>query len=70
MYIHALETTLQIRAAIAASAPPEKLNEHDLSELAGKTMQAQGRLVNLKMFLGFEGNGFQTLGRQPGSKAQ
>src|SRR3984957_482072 len=42
--MHALETTLHIAAAIAASAPPERLSEHDLNELASKTMEAQGRL--------------------------
>jgi hypothetical protein len=50
--MHAFETTLHTGAAIAASAPPEKLDEHDLNELASKTMEAQGRLVNLRMFLG------------------
>jgi hypothetical protein len=68
--MHAFETTLHIGAAIAASAPPEKLNEHDLNELAGKTMEAQGRLVNLRMFLGIEENGFGRLNRQPESKTQ
>jgi len=58
------------RAAIAASAPPEKLNEHDLNELASKTMEAQGRLVNLRMFLGYEENGLGSLSRQPESKSQ
>jgi hypothetical protein len=67
--MHASETTLHIGAAIAASAPPEKLNEHDLDELASKTMEAQGRLVNLRMFLGFEENGLERL-RQPASKSQ
>jgi hypothetical protein len=65
--MHALETTVHIGAAIAASAPPDKLNEHDLNELASKTMEAQGRLVNLRMFLGFEKN---ALGRLPVSKSQ
>jgi len=68
--MHAFETTLHIGAAIAASAPPETLNEHDLNELASKTMEAQGRLVNLRMFLGFEEMGLRKLSRQPGSKAQ
>src|ERR1700722_10593997 len=62
--MHAFETTLQIAAAIAASAPPDKLGEHDLNELASKTMEAQGRLVNLRMFLGFEETGLGTLSRQ------
>ena len=68
--MHALETTLHIGGAIAASAPPEKLNEHDLDDLAGKTMEAQGRLVNLKMFLGFEEEGFEKLRQPAGSKSQ
>jgi hypothetical protein len=34
--MHAFETTLHIGAAIAASAPPEKLSEHDLNELAAR----------------------------------
>jgi hypothetical protein len=68
--MHAFETTLQIGAAIAASAPPDKLSEHDLNELASKTMEAQGRLVNLRMFLEFEENGLGMLSRQSGSKPQ
>jgi hypothetical protein len=68
--MHAFETALYIGAAIAASAPPETLNEHDLNELAIKTMEAQGRLVNLRMFLGFEENALGKLSRRPGSKTQ
>ena len=68
--MHAFETTLHIAAAIAASAPPEKLSEYDLKELASKTMEAQGRLVNLRMFLELEENGLGTLGGQSGSKPQ
>ncbi len=68
--MHALEITLHIGGAIAASAPPEKLNEHDLDELAGKTMEAQGRLVNLEMFLRFEEEGLEKLHRQAGSMSQ
>ena len=67
--MHALETTLHIGGAIAASAPPEKLSEYDLNELAIKTMEAQGRLVNLRMFLGFEEMGFGRLSQPSGSKA-
>jgi hypothetical protein len=66
--MHALEQTLDVAAAIAASAPPEKINEHDLNELASKTMEAQGRLANLRMFLGFEKNGLEELNLRPGSK--
>jgi hypothetical protein len=68
--MHAFETTLHIAAAIAASAPPEKLSEHDLNELASKTMEAQGRLVNLRMFLEFQKKGLGMLGGQSGSKPQ
>lgn len=68
--MHALEVTLQIGAAIAASAPPEKLNERDLDELATKTLEAQGRLMNLQIFLRYEEDGLGRLGRQPGSKAE
>jgi hypothetical protein len=68
--MHAFGSTLQIGGAMAASATPEKLNAHDLDELAGKTMEAQGRLVNLTMFLGFEERGFERLSRQPRSKPQ
>ena len=67
--MHAFETTLHIGGAIAASAPPETLNEQDLNELAIRTMEAQGRLVNLRMFLGFEEMGFGRLGQPSGSKA-
>jgi hypothetical protein len=66
--MHAFETTLHIGGAIAASAPLEKLSEYDLNELAGKTMEAQGRLVNLEMFLRLEENALEKLSRQPGSK--
>jgi hypothetical protein len=65
--MHAFETTLHIGGAIAASAPPEKLSAHDLDELADKTLEAQGRLVNLRMFLGFEELGLKRLSQQPGS---
>lgn len=68
--MHAFETTAQIGGAIAASAAPENLSARDLDELAGKTMEAQGRLENLRMFLGFEGDGLNDLqsARQKGSK--
>src|SRR6202035_1827036 len=54
----------------ARRAPPEKLSEHDLNELASKTMEAQGRLVNLRMFLEFEKKGLGTLDGRSGSKPQ
>jgi hypothetical protein len=68
--MHTFDNTLNIGAAIAASAPPEKLNEYDLNALAGKTMEAQGRLVNLRMFLEFEEGGLKQLSQQSGSKMQ
>ena len=68
--MHAFETSVHIGGAIAASAPPEKLSEHDLNELADKTMEAQGRLVNLNMFLRLEGNGLEELSEPPGAKSK
>ena len=65
--MHALETTLQIGGAIASSAAPERLSAHDLDELASKTMEAQGRLEHLRMFLGFEHDGLETLGAKAGA---
>ncbi len=59
--MHAFESTVQIGGAIAASAAPESLSGRDLDELAAKTMEAQGRLENLKMFLGFEEGGLSQL---------
>jgi hypothetical protein len=40
---------------------PEKLGTRDLDDLAGRTMEAQGRLANFKMFLDFEGSGLKNL---------
>jgi len=57
--MHALETTQQIAGAIAASSSPDKMSAHDLDELASKTMEAQGRLEHLGMFLKLEGNGLK-----------
>lgn len=68
--MHALETTLHIGAAIAASDPPQTLNDHDLNELASRTMEAQGRLMTLRMFLGFEGEGVGNGSQQPRSGSQ
>jgi hypothetical protein len=65
--MHAFETTLHIGGAIAASAPPEKLSAHDLDELADKTLEAQGRLVNLSMFLEFQELGLKRLTQQSSS---
>lgn len=59
--LHGFEPTMKIAGAIAASAAPEKMSAHDLDELASRTMEAQGRLENYKMFLGFEGSGFNRL---------
>ncbi|HEY2782409.1 MAG TPA: hypothetical protein VGI90_16625 [Steroidobacteraceae bacterium] len=59
--MHAFETTLQIGGAIAASAAPEKLGARALDELESRTLEAQGRLENLRMFLGFEASGLGDL---------
>ena len=66
--MHSFETTLQIAGAIATSATPDKLSARDLDELASKTMEAQGRLANLKMFLGFEEAGLALLSGHSDSK--
>lgn len=57
--MHALETTLQIAGAIAASSAPDKMSAHDLDELASKSMEAQGRLAHLGIFLRIEGKGLK-----------
>jgi hypothetical protein len=64
--MHALENTLQIGGAIAASAAPEGLGDRNLDELESRTIEAQGRLENFRMFLGFEGSGLG--GLEPGKK--
>lgn len=68
--MHAFETALQIAGAIAGSAAPERLSAHDLDELATKTMEAQGRLANLNMFLRFEEQGTTSLSRQSAPSAE
>lgn len=68
--MHSFETTLQMAGAIAASAAADKLSTRDLDELASKTMEAQGRLANLRMFLGFEENGLTLLSGHSDSKPQ
>jgi hypothetical protein len=60
--LHGFEPTMKIAEAIAASAAPDKISAHDLDELADRTMEAQGRLKNYEMFLGFEQSGFKRLG--------
>jgi hypothetical protein len=59
--MHAFETTLQIAGATAASAALDKLGARNLDELESRTMEAQGSLENLRMFLGFEGSGLGDL---------
>jgi hypothetical protein len=62
--LHALEPTMKIAGAIAASAQPEKITAHDLDELANRTMEAQGRLENLRMLLEIERSRFDTAAAQ------
>ena len=59
--MHAVEPILKIDGAIAASAPLDKLSTHELDELADKTVEAQGRLEDLRMFLGFEEEGLKEI---------
>ncbi|HEX3848778.1 MAG TPA: hypothetical protein VHV81_15440 [Steroidobacteraceae bacterium] len=66
--MHTLETTLQMAGAIATSDTPEKLDARDLDDLASRTLEAQGRLANLKMFLHFEETGLQELQRATASR--
>lgn len=61
--MHAFETTLQIGGALAANAVPEQTGAHDLDELATRTMEAQGRLEHLRMFLKFESSGLDSFER-------
>ena len=68
--LHGFEPTMKIAGAIAASAAPEKISSRDLDELATRTMEAQGRLENYEMFLGFEKGGFKRLGGGDGQKAR
>jgi hypothetical protein len=55
--MHALEISLQMGGAIAKSGHPEELSPRDLDELRSRTLEALGRLENLRMFLGYEGSG-------------
>jgi hypothetical protein len=55
--MHALETSIQLAGAIAKSGHPEELSPRDLDDLRSRTLEALGRLENLRMFLGYEGSG-------------
>lgn len=59
--MHALEASVQIAGAIAKSGHPEELSSRDLDELRSRTLEALGRLENLRMFLGYEGSGLDDL---------
>jgi hypothetical protein len=67
--MHGFEPSMKIAEAMAANAGSDKVSAHDLDELASKTMEAQGRLENLKMFLGFEEKGFNRLNAVQAGKA-
>jgi hypothetical protein len=55
-------STMKIAAANAASAPPEQLDIRQLDELTSKTIEAQGLLDYLRMFLDIEKGGLDKLG--------
>ena len=46
--------TMKTAGAMAASAPPEQLDIRQLDELTSKTIEAQGQLDFLRMFLDIE----------------
>jgi hypothetical protein len=52
-------STMKIAGAMAASASSEPLDIHQLDELTSKTVEAQGQLDHLRMFLGFEEDGLK-----------
>jgi hypothetical protein len=54
--------TMKIAGAMAASASSEPLDIHQLDELASKTIEAQGQLDYLRMFLDIEKGGLDELG--------
>lgn len=45
---------MKTAGAMAASAPPEQLEIRQLDELTSKTIEAQGQLDFLRMFLDIE----------------
>ena len=47
-------STMKITGAMAASASSEPLDIRELDELTSKTVEAQGQLDHLRMFLGIE----------------
>jgi len=58
----AVISTMKIAGALAASASPEPLDIHQLDELTSKTVEAQGRLDYLRLFLDIEEGGLKELG--------
>ena len=62
--IGAFNSTMKIAAANAAyveNAAPEQLDTRQLDELTSKTIEAQGRLDYLQMFLNIEERGIDEL---------
>jgi len=55
-------STMKIAGAIAANASLEPLDIHQLDELTSKTIEAQGRLDYLRLFLDIEEGGLNQLG--------
>ena len=66
-----LISTMKIAAAFAAAAPPDELDPQELEALEHSTIEAQGRLDVVMMFLTIEDGGLKTLApRTIGSKRQ
>ena len=66
-----LISTMKIAAAFAAAAPPDKLDPQELEALEHSTIEAQGRLDLVMMFLTIEEGGLKTLATMTiGSKRQ
>lgn len=68
--IHAVEPVLKIGGAIAGRAPANELTAHDLSELATRTSEAQGRVAIVGMFLDYEKEGFNRLSSSQGRNSR
>jgi hypothetical protein len=58
---NAFMSTIKIAGAKAASASSEPLDIHQLDELTSKTVEAQGQLAHLRLFLDIEEGGIKDL---------
>lgn len=61
--------TMKVAGAMASSASQEPLDIHQLDELTSKTIEAQGQLDYLRMFLNIEKGGLDELGGASRGKA-